>query len=58
MAIQEYIKETQAELAHVSWATRKQWTQLTIAVVAVSLGVAAFLGLFDYLFIALLRLFV
>ncbi len=58
MALAEYIKETRAELTHVSWATQKQWIELTITVLVVSLGVAFFLGFFDYLFLSILRLFV
>lgn len=53
-----YIKETRVELKHVSWPTRKQAIWLTIAVIAISLIVAAFLGAFDSLFILLVEFFV
>jgi preprotein translocase subunit SecE len=45
-----YIKEVIAEAHHVTWPTRKQTIFFTIAVLAVSLIVAYYLGLLDYLF--------
>jgi preprotein translocase subunit SecE len=58
MKITEYIKETRAEMAHVTWPSRKQAIAYAVAVVLVSFGVAAFLGLFDFIFARLLTLFV
>lgn len=58
MKITEYIKDTQAEMAHVTWPSRKQAIVYAVAVVVVSLGVALSLGLFDYIFGRLLTLFV
>ena len=58
MKIIEYIKDTRAEMEHVAWPTRKQAIVYSIAVVLVSVGVALFLGLFDYIFARLLTLFV
>ena len=55
MGLVEYIKETRAELRHVSWPTRKQATALTIAVIVLSLLVAAYLGIFDWIFISILE---
>jgi len=55
MGLVEYIKETKAELRHVSWPTRKQATVLTIAVIILSLLVAAYLGVFDWIFISILE---
>ena len=46
----DYIKETRSEMKHVNWPTRKQAVTFTVIVIAISLGVAAFLGFFDYLF--------
>ena len=54
MKIVEYIKDTRGELKHVSWPTRKQAIAFTIIVIALSLFVAGFLGLFDYLFTQIL----
>ncbi|MSU56052.1 MAG: preprotein translocase subunit SecE [Candidatus Taylorbacteria bacterium] len=53
-----YFKETQAELKHVTWPTRKQAIMYTVVVIVISLVTAAYLGAFDYLFTALLKLVV
>ncbi len=58
MKISEYVKETRAEMDHVTWPTRKQALIYSSAVVTVSVLVAFFLGLFDYIFGKLLTLFV
>lgn len=58
MKVAEYIKETKAEMTHVSWPSRKQAIAYSLMVIAVSVGVAFFLGLFDYIFSKLLTLFV
>lgn len=49
-AIGDYLRETRAELRHVAWPTQTQTIVYTILVAAISLGVAAYLGLFDYIF--------
>jgi preprotein translocase subunit SecE len=46
----DYIKETRSEMKHVNWPTRKQAIAFTIIVIAISVGVAFFLGIFDYVF--------
>jgi preprotein translocase subunit SecE len=56
MKIGEYIKETKAEMSHVSWPTRKQAISYTIMVIGVSVITALLLGLFDYIFSRLLTL--
>ena len=53
-----YFKETRAELRKVSWPTRKQATNLTLIVLAVTVAMAIFLGAVDLLFASLLRLLV
>ncbi len=50
MSVLSYIKETQAELRHVSWPTRLQTIVYTVLVFAISLFIALYLGLFDYIF--------
>jgi preprotein translocase SecE subunit len=50
MKITEYLKEVRAELTHVSFPTKRQTTLFTVFVIVLSLGVALYLGLFDYLF--------
>lgn len=58
MSISDYIKETKGELKHVSWPTRNQTTMFTILVIAISVIVAAYLGLFDYIFTTVLGKFI
>ena len=54
----ELIKETRAELKHVSWPTRKQTINATALVIGLSVVVALILGLFDWLFSLVLKIFV
>jgi len=56
--IGEYLKETKGELKHVSWPTKNQAILFTVIVVVFSIVVAAFLGLFDYIFIMGVQLFI
>lgn len=53
--VTEYIIETRGEMKHVTWPTRKQAIAYTIIVIAISLFVAFFLGLFDYIFSLILQ---
>jgi preprotein translocase subunit SecE len=48
-SIGEYIQESRAELRKVTWPTRDETTQLTIAVVSMSVTIAIFLYLVDQL---------
>jgi len=48
--ITEYFKETKGELKHVNWPTRKQTIYYTLVVVALSIILAYFLGIFDFIF--------
>lgn len=45
-----YIKEVIAEGKNVTWPTKKQTIFFTVAVLIVSVIVAYYLGLFDFLF--------
>ncbi len=58
MSLIEYLKETKAELKHVSWPTRAQAIRFTVSVIAISIVTAYFLGIFDFLFTKVLDLFV
>jgi preprotein translocase subunit SecE len=51
----QYIKDVRSEMRHVSWPSRTQTIIYTIVVVAVSVGVALYLGLWDYVLSALIR---
>jgi len=48
--LSNYILETKEEMKHVSWPTRNQTIIFTVLVIVISIAVAAYLGLFDYLF--------
>ncbi|NLE07403.1 MAG: preprotein translocase subunit SecE [Parcubacteria group bacterium] len=58
MSINNYLKETKAELSHVNWPTKKQSIVFSLVVVIISVLVALFLGLFDFLFSKILNLFI
>ena len=49
-AIIAYLRDTRAELRKVHWPTRDEAVNLTKVVVAVTAGMAAFLGILDFLF--------
>jgi preprotein translocase subunit SecE len=46
--IREFIREVKSELVKVVWPTRSQVIRTTLAVIILSLVVAAFLGAVDY----------
>ncbi|MFA5052066.1 MAG: preprotein translocase subunit SecE [Patescibacteria group bacterium] len=46
--IVNYVRESRDELKKVVWPNRKEATKLTMLVIGVSLGVAAFLGAIDF----------
>ena len=48
--ITEYFKETRAELKHVIWPTRKQTFYYTLIVIILSIVIAYYLGVFDFIF--------
>jgi len=50
MGLINYIKETRGEMKHVSWPTRRQAISFTVIVVVLSIVVAIFLGVFDFVF--------
>lgn len=52
-----YIQESYREIHRVNWPTRQETLRLTLIVIGISLGVAAFLGVLDLLFTYLLQKF-
>ena len=50
MSFLQYLKDTRGELHHVAWPTRAQTIVYTALVMVLSIVVALYLGLFDYLF--------
>ncbi len=55
--IVQFLREAKAELLKVNWPTKKQVMAYTLAVIGVSLAVAAFLGVLDYFFNYLLKIY-
>ena len=51
----QYIKDSVAELKKVVWPTRRETTKQTLLVIAISLGVAAFLGIVDFILTKILE---
>lgn len=43
-----YLEESKTELKKVTWPTRQQTITHTLLVIGISLGVAVFFGLLDY----------
>ncbi len=48
--ITEYVKETRGELKHVIWPNRRQTFYFTLIVIILSILIAYFLGIFDFIF--------
>jgi len=46
----EYFKDIKGELKHVNWPTKNQTIAYTVIVIALSVLVAYFLGVFDFIF--------
>lgn len=49
--ITEYLKDTKAELKHVIWPNRKQTIYYSLIVIILSVLIAYFLGVFDFIFL-------
>jgi len=56
--IPAFLKEVRLEMKKVSWPTRQQTLRYTLIVIGVSLAVAAFLGMMDFIFNTLLTKFI
>ncbi|RJQ35572.1 preprotein translocase subunit SecE [Candidatus Parcubacteria bacterium] len=54
----QYLRDTRAELRHVAWPTRAQTIVYSVLVAVISVVVAIYLGLFDFLFTSSLGRFV
>lgn len=53
--IKKFFSEARQELRHVNWPTRDEAVRLTSIVIGLSVGLAVFLGAFDYLFSFLIK---
>lgn len=45
-----YLKDIKGEMSHVTWPSRRQTIGYSILVIAISIALAVYLGLFDFLF--------
>ncbi len=54
----QYVKDTNAEMKHVSWPTQKQTTIFTILVIIISIVIALYIGAFDYFFTGALNVII
>ena len=48
--ITEYFKETKIELKHVIWPTKRQTFYYTLIVIILSVVIAYYLGIWDFIF--------
>ena len=46
----QFLREAYSEMKKVSWPSREQTIQYTTLVIAISISVAIFLGILDYMF--------
>ena len=58
MVLFDYLRETRAEMRHVTWPTKQQAINYTIIVLAISIGTGLFLGLLDFVFAKALSRFI
>lgn len=56
--ITKFFREAQQELRHVNWPTRQEALYLTFVVIGMTVGIALFLGAFDWLFSYLIKNFI
>jgi preprotein translocase subunit SecE len=54
--IVNYVRELRSEIKKVVWPSRREWTNLTLVVLAISAVVGAFLGATDFIFQEFFRL--
>jgi preprotein translocase subunit SecE len=48
--LSQYIKDSIGEMKKVTWPTKKETRNYTFLVIGISVGVALFLGLLDWIF--------
>ena len=55
--LKSYLEESRHEFRRVNWPTEEETIRLTLIVIGISLGVAVFLGVLDFIFSYLLQTF-
>ena len=56
--MKRFFEESRQEIRHVNWPTRSEAIRLTTIVIGIALGLALFLGFFDWLFTNLIKHFI
>lgn len=56
--IKHYFEEARTEFRHVNWPSRAEAIRLTSIVIGIALGLAVFLGFFDWLFTNIIKSFI
>jgi preprotein translocase subunit SecE len=56
--IKNFFEESRQEIRHVNWPTRAEAIRLTTIVICIALGMALFLGFFDWLFTNVIKSFI
>lgn len=54
----DYLKSTKLEAKNVSWPTRRDTARFTLLVIGISIAVAVYLFLLDFIFISILEKFI
>jgi len=57
-SIGKFFSEARTEFRHVNWPTRQEALRLTLVVIGIAVGLAVFLGAFDYIFSFLIKNFI
>lgn len=53
--IKTFLSESRQELKRVNWPRKEETTRYTMFVIFLSIGLAAFLGILDFLFMQILQ---
>ena len=54
----DFLKDVKLEMGRVNWPTKDQTTKYTLVVIGMSVFLAVFLGLLDFLFTGILNLLI
>lgn len=56
--ISKFFSEAKNEIRHVNWPTRQEAIRLTFIVIGIAVGLALFLGGFDWLFSTAIKTYI
>jgi preprotein translocase subunit SecE len=57
MGLINFFKDATGELKHISWPSKKQTIVYTVLVIVISVVVSLYLGLFDFIFVDIIKNF-